>query len=149
MPVALQIPHPEMTRFVEPQPAPIHRHQKGPVARLVTTHREELFQLLDAEYLRPDHRLAAEGKGPPQRRQLPMRHMVIKKPKGIDRLVDRTRGPMPLHRQVNQIGVDFRLGQDVGWPPIVFGQMIDLVDVCFLGSLGQPAQSQFLDELQT
>ncbi len=56
---------------------------------------------------------------------------------------------MPIPGQVDQVGVDFRLGQGIGWPPIVFGQMIDLVDVSFLGSLGQPAQSQFLDELQT
>src|ERR1035438_10410764 len=44
LPISLQIRHPEMTRFVEPQPPAIHRHQKGPVARLVTAHREESFQ---------------------------------------------------------------------------------------------------------
>ncbi len=57
--------------------------------------------------------LAPKGGRPAHLLPNPDAPHVDKKTKGVDRLVDRTGRPLPLHRQVHQIGVDFFLSQGI------------------------------------
>jgi hypothetical protein len=112
-----------------------------------TTHCEKLLQFFDAEDLRPANRFAPDGQRSAQPLQIPLCDVVIKESERVDRLVNRAGCQLPFVGQMKQILPHLLIGQLI-WPlPIEFGQLINLINVCFLCSVGQTAQYQFLDEL--
>jgi hypothetical protein len=73
--------------------------------------------------------------------------VLIEKAERVDRLIDRAPGELPLVGQIKQILAHLFIGELIRREPIELGQMINVMDVGFLRSLGQTPQNQFLDEL--
>ena len=137
----------EMTGLVEPQARAIDRHQKGAVLGMRRAEREEPFQFRRAVNLRAENRLAGERQRLAQRFDLAMQHPFVEKAKSVDRLVDGAGGELTFARQMQQVLAHLIIGELVGRLAEMSGQLIDLLDVSFLGPRGAAAQDQFLDEL--
>ena len=128
-PGAVDVLRLEVAGFLQPQPAPVDRHEKGAGFEPWAAGGQQSFDLLDTKHLRTPYPPAAVRQRRAQEVHRALQHRLVKQTQTADDLIDRAGGELSLPRQVIEIALELLIRQLVRPLVVVLGQPGDRLDV--------------------